>query len=133
MGASHISTDVSDENAAKQVHEAIEKTLMGWIKTSLSLIGFGFALGEAFHLVRTGGPRNFVDTLREYLITSVAVGLIILGVLGLLGAIIQCRWSLKRLKQGSATTYEKPWRLSVLVAVLLMIIGLLALVAMALP
>jgi putative membrane protein len=133
MGESHISTDVSDENAAKQVHEAIEKTLMGWIKTSLSLIGFGFALGEAFHLVRTGGPRNLVDTLREYLITSVAVGLIILGVLGLLGAIIQCRWSLKRLKQGSATTYEKPWRLSVLVAVLLMIIGLLALVAMALP
>ncbi|WP_220196470.1 DUF202 domain-containing protein [Ktedonospora formicarum] len=130
MGEFHISTDV---NAAKQVHEAIEKTLMGWIKTSLSLIGFGFALGEAFHLVRAGGPRNLVDTLREYLITTVAVGLIILGVLGLLGAVIQCRWSLKRLKQGSATTYEKPWRLSVLVAILLMIIGLLALVAMALP
>lgn len=130
MGEFHISTDV---NATKQVHEAIEKTLMGWIKTSLSLIGFGFALGEAFHLVRTGGPRNLVDTLREYLITTVAVGLIILGVLGLLGAVIQCRWSLKRLKQGSATTFEKPWRLSVLVAILLMIIGLLALVAMALP
>ena len=133
MGEFHISTDVSDENAAKQVHEAIEKTLMGWIRTSLSLIGFGFALGEAFHLVRTGGPRNLVDTLREYLITAVAVGLIVLGVLGLLGAVIQCRWSLKRLKQGSVTTYEKPWRLSALVAVLLMIIGLLALVAMALP
>lgn len=133
MGESHISTDVSNENAAKQVHEAIEMTLMGWIRASLALIGFGFALGEAFHLVRTGGPKNQVDTLREYLITTVAVGLIVLGVLGLLGAVIQCRWSLKRLKQGSLTTYEKPWYLSMLVAVLLMIIGLIALVAMALP
>jgi putative membrane protein len=133
MGESHISTGVSNENPAKQVHEGIERTLMGWIRASLSLIGFGFALGEAFHLVRTGEPKNLVDTLREYLITTVAVGLIVLGVLGLLGAVIQCGWSLKRLKQGSITTYEKPWHLSVLVAVLLMIIGLVALVAMALP
>jgi uncharacterized membrane protein len=51
----------------------------------------------------------------------------------LLGAVIQCGWSLKRFKQGDVTTYEKPWRLSVLVAVLLMIIGLIALVAMTLP
>lgn len=133
MGESHISTDVSDENAAKQIHEGIEWTLMGWIRASLSLIGFGFALGEAFHIVRTGGPKNLVDTLREYLITTVAVGLIILGVIGLLGAVIQCGWSLQRFKQGSLTVYEKPWYLSVLVAVLLMIIGLVALVAMALP
>jgi uncharacterized membrane protein YidH (DUF202 family) len=97
MGESHISTDVSNENAAKQVHEAIEMTRMGWIRASLALIGFGFALGEAFHLVRNGG------------------------------------WRLKRFKQGSLTTYEKPWYLSMLVAVLLMIIGLIALVAMALP
>ena len=133
MGEFHISTDVSDEDAAKRAHESIEMTLMGWIRTSVTLIGFGFALGEAFSLVRTGKPRNLVDTPREYLITTVAVGLIVLGVLGLLGAVIQCGWSLKRLKQGSVTTYEKPWRLSVLVAVLLMIIGLVALVAMALP
>jgi putative membrane protein len=133
MGESHISSDVSDENAAKQVHESIEGTLMGWIRASLSLIGFGFALGEGFHLVRTGGPKNIVDTLREYLISTVTVGLIVLGVVGLLGAVIQCGWSLKRLKQGSVTTYEKPWYLSMLVAVLLMIIGLVALVTMALP
>jgi putative membrane protein len=133
MGEFHISTDVSDEDAAKRVHEGIEMTLMGWIRTSITLIGFGFALGEAFSIVRTGKPRNLVDTPREYLITAVAVGLIILGVFGLLGAVIQCGRSLKRLKQGFVTTYEKPWYLSVLVAVLLMIIGLIALVAMALP
>lgn len=133
MGGFHISTDVSDKDVAKRVHEGIEGTLMGWIRASLSLIGFGFALGEAFHLVRTGGPKTLVDTLREYLITAVAVGLILLGVFGLLGAVIQCRRSLKRLKRGFVTTYEKPWYLSMLVAVLLMIIGLIALVAMALP
>jgi putative membrane protein len=133
MGESHIIPDVSNENATKRVHEAIERTLMGWIRTSLELIGFGFALGEAFHLVRTGGPKNLVDTLREYLITAVAAGLIVLGVLGLLGAIIQCGWSMMRLKQGAITVYESPWRLSVLVALLLMVIGLAALVAMALP
>lgn len=133
MGESHISIDSPDENVRKQFHESIEMTLMGWIRTSLTLIGFGFALGEAFSIVRTGKPKNLVDTPREYLITTVAVGLIVLGVLGLLGAVIQCGWSLMRLKQGSATTYQRPWHLSVLVAVLLMIIGLVALVAMALP
>ncbi|WP_201372736.1 hypothetical protein [Ktedonobacter robiniae] len=133
MGESHISTDPFDENARKQFHEGIEMTLMGWIKTSPTLIGFGFALGEAFSIVRTGKPKSLVDTPREYLITTVAVGLIVLGVLGLLGAVIQCGWSLMRFKQGSLTTYQRPWYLSALVAVLLMIIGLVALVAMALP
>jgi putative membrane protein len=133
MAQSHISTDTFDENTRKQFHESIEMTLMGWIRTSLTLIGFGFALGEAFSIVRTGKPGNLMDTPREYLINTVAVGLIVLGVFGLLGAVIQCGWSLKRFKQGDITTYEKPWRLSVLVAVLLMIIGLIALVAMTLP
>src|SRR5689334_2322986 len=101
MGKSHVSIDSSDENIRKQFHESIEMTLMGWVRTSLTLIGFGFALGEAFSIVRTGKPGNLVDTPREYLITAVAVGLIVLGVLGLLGAVIQCGWSLMRFKQGA--------------------------------
>jgi uncharacterized membrane protein YidH (DUF202 family) len=133
MVESHISTDTFDENARKQFHEGIEMTLMGWIRTSMTLIGFGFALGEAFSIVRTGKPGSLVDTPREYLINTVAVGLVVLGVFGLLGAVIQCGWSLKRFKQGYVTTYERPWHLSVLVAVLLMIIGIFALVAMTLP
>jgi len=133
MGESSISRDSSDENARKQFYESIEKTLMKWIHTSLTLIGFGFALGEAFSLIRTGTPKNLVDTPREYLITAIAIGLIVLGVLGLLGAVIQCGWSLKRFKQGTLTTYQRPWHLSVLVAVLLMVIGLIALAAMTLP
>jgi uncharacterized membrane protein YidH (DUF202 family) len=125
MGESHVSTDTVDENARKQFHEGIEMTLMGWIRTSITLIGFGFALGEAFSIVRTGKPGSLVDTPREYLINTVAFGL--------LGAVIQCRRSLKRFKQGYVTMYERPWHLSLLVAALLMIIGLVALVAMTLP
>ena len=127
MEESHIGTDSSDE---QQVHEGIERTLMGWIRASLSLIGFGFALGEAFSLIRTSGSANPLDIPRLHLVTAIAFSLIALGVFGLLGAVIQCGWCLKRLKQGSITTYEKPWRLSVLVAVLLLLIGLVALVAM---
>lgn len=133
MGESSIRRDSSDENIGTQFYESMEKTLMKWIHTSLTLIGFGFALGEAFSLVRTGKAKNLVDTPREYLITAITIGLIVLGVLGLLGVVIQCGWSLKRFKQGSLGIYQKPWHLTVLVAVLLMVIGLLALVAMTLP
>src|SRR5260370_33192813 len=108
-------------------------SLVVLVVSSFTLIGFRFALGEAFRIVRTGKPGSLVDTPREYLINTVAFGLIVLGVFGLLGAVIQCRWSLKRFKQGYVTTYERPWHLSVLVAALLMIIGLLALVALSLP
>jgi putative membrane protein len=133
MGELPRSTDVSEENAKKQFHEAMEMTLMGWVRTSLTLIGFGFAIGEAFSFVRTGEAKNTLNTPRLSLVTTVAVSLIVLGVLGLLGAIIQCGWSLKRFNQGSLTTYERPWRISVLVAVVLLLIGLVALVAMTLP
>ncbi|HEY4389404.1 MAG TPA: DUF202 domain-containing protein [Ktedonobacteraceae bacterium] len=133
MGESHISTDASDENVRKQVHEGIEVTLTEWARTSLTLIGFGLALGEAFNLIRAGGPANPSDTPRSHLVTVVAFSLVALGVFGLLGAVIQCGWSLKCLKQGYVTTYERPWLLTMLVAVLLVIVGLVSVLAMTLP
>lgn len=134
MGEHHISTDSSDENAArKQFHEGIELTLMGWIRASLTLITFGLAIAEAFSFVRTGKPRNVANTPKEYLVGAVAIGLIVLGVAGLLGSVIHGGWSLKRFEQGRITTYDRPWYVTVLVAVLLMILGLAALAAMTLP
>ena len=132
MGEYQIRTDLSDEDARKHIHESVDGTLMGWIRTSLSLIGFGVALAGAFDFVRTGGSGNPLDTPRFHLIFAVALSFIVLGVFGLLGAIIQCGWNLKRFEQGYLT-YEKPWRLSILVAVLLLITGLVGLVAMTLP
>jgi putative membrane protein len=139
MEKSRLTTETFDteafdrENALKQMHESIELMLMGWTRTSITLIGFGLAIGEAFSLVRSSGPRNAPGTPRLYLITAVAIGLIILGVFGLLVAVIHSGWSLMRLKQGDINKYEKPWYLSVIVAVLLMCIGLVALMAMILP
>jgi putative membrane protein len=133
MGESHLSTDSSDENARKQVYEGIEGALTEWARTSLTLIGFGLALGEAFNLIRTGGPANPSDTPRGHLVTVVAFSLVALGTFSLLGVAIQCGWCLKCFKQGYVTTYERPWLLTLLVVVLLVIVGLVSVLAMALP
>ena len=39
-------TDVATELARERDREAADRTLMAWIRTSLSLIGFGFGIAK---------------------------------------------------------------------------------------
>jgi putative membrane protein len=101
---------------------------MAWIRTSLSLIGFGFGIGKAFDLLSAALPAKQWGPLGGSLV--VAISFIALGMLGLLGAIIQYGLMLKRLEQG-AFTYKAPRALTLVVAILLLVIGLVSLVAVA--
>ena len=129
MDEKRSGTDTSTELAKERTRAAADRTLMAWIRTSLSLISFGFGLGKAFELVSAALPAKQLDPVHTTLL--VAVGLILLGVLSLLGAILQYGQMLKRLEQG-AFTYQAPRAVTLLVAILLLVIGLFSLVAIAL-
>ena len=50
--------NVANELAKERNREAAERTLMAWIRTALSLIGFGFGIGKlATYLDEAGLPR----------------------------------------------------------------------------
>src|SRR5262245_19215157 len=94
----------SDDLALQRTFLAHERTLMAWIRTSTSLISFGFTiykffeyLLEAEKLSRSGrmfGPREF------------ALSMIGIGVVVLMIAALQYRRALKLLEQTYGETYR---------------------------
>lgn len=111
----------------------LENTMMSWLRTSVSLIGFGFAIVQ------------FLDRLRESAGLSSPIGyprapeflglaLIFCGVLALLIAIWQYRWMVRYLQSGSfsqiAAIREGRMRSPIVaVALLLIFVGLFAFAA----
>lgn len=115
----HQSTDLARERS----REAADRTLMAWIRTSLSLIGFGFGISKAFEYLEKAHPDLVIDPIRA---TSLFGGAFIgLGTLGLIGALIQHRVVLKRI-QRPAYVYTAPWPIAEIMAGLLLLVGLLA-------
>lgn len=126
MGEKRTGPDTSTELARERTREAADRTLMAWIRTSLSLISFGFGVGKVFDLLDAAFPAKHLDPLRASLV--VAISLVTLGMLSLLGAIIQYRQMLKTLEQGAFTYNKAHEALTVVVAILLLVIGLFSLV-----
>ncbi|CCF85494.1 YidH family protein [Nitrolancea hollandica] len=120
--------DTSTELARERTREAADRTLMAWIRTALSLISFGFGIGAAFELLSAALPAKQINPLHATLV--VGISFILLGMLSLLGAIIQYELTLKRLEQPTFT-YKAPRALTLVVAILLLIIGVFSLVAVA--
>jgi putative membrane protein len=103
---------------------AHERTLMAWVRTSSSLITFGFSIYKFFELERSGGKgfmRVQVIGPRDF-----SMMLIIIGVVALVLATIQHRRQVKMLK----VDYDNaPASTAGLVAGLISAMGLLAIVA----
>jgi inner membrane protein YidH len=80
--------DKSTRLAMDRTYWAAERTLMGWIRTALSMISFGFTigkLGQALHTVDVKGLRG----MRVIGVDSIAYFLVTLGTLSLLAATVQ--------------------------------------------
>lgn len=109
--------------AADRTHWANDRTLIAWIRTSLSLIGFGFGIGRALEYLQELGR----DPDRYYTAKIFGGGFIILGLLGLLAAIVQHLKIENRFRNSGYPRLE-PWPLGLVVASLLLLMGIYGLV-----
>jgi putative membrane protein len=111
------------ELAFERTRVAYERTMMSWIRTATSLITFGFSIYKFFQIEapsheqqnRLIGPRQF------------AFMLVSIGLISLVLATFEHRQNIRTL---SAQYAGQKRSLTVLVAALLSILGILALVAM---
>jgi putative membrane protein len=75
----------------------LENTMMAWLRTAVSLIGFGFAIVQFLDRLRGSDSSIGHPRAPEYL----GLALIFCGVLALLISIWQYRWMVRYLQSGS--------------------------------
>jgi putative membrane protein len=115
--------NITNELAKERNRAAAERTLMAWIRTCLSLISFGFGLDKIIAAIdrRVGGDASVPLSVR-----AVAVAFVLTGLLAMLAAIRQHRRVLRRLRLQDYT-YREEASIAMATAVVLALIGLLAL------
>ena len=118
--------NVADELARERNREAAERTLMAWIRTALSLIGFGFGIGKLAAYLDAAGLRPAHDPAHTSLIFGTSF--ILVGILGLMAAIVQHARVLKRLSQPDFA-YNAMRPIAMTVAASLILIGVFGLFA----
>jgi putative membrane protein len=118
--------NVSNELAKERTREAADRTLMAWIRTCLSLIGFGFGIAKFRDILVEAGLRRGPEHLQSTLIFGLSF--IALGVLGLLAAVVQHWRILQHIKFGDFQyTGFRP--VVMITAILLLLIGLFAFIS----
>jgi putative membrane protein len=69
---------------------AVESTLMSWVRTSISLIGFGFTIVQFF--ARFNDMQGVAEAARPGAPRYIGLAMIAAGILGLLVSLWQYRW-----------------------------------------
>jgi putative membrane protein len=135
--AESASTELSSRRTGmsfQRTRLSTERTLMSVIRTSLSLIGFGFTIFQFFHKLKEAGvlahsaaPRNFGLAL-----VLLGVGILVAGILYHLRFMHGLREERKALVQEGLVHGESAFPISytLVVALLLLVIGLLAILSM---
>jgi putative membrane protein len=116
---------LADVLALERTRLAADRTLMGWIRTALSLISFGFTIFKFLEytqeqgikpLMRShGGPRE--------------VGLTLIGI-GIFALVIACLQHWQFIKKLRPDQPYKPWDLAFVVAILIGLLGSVMFVSM---
>ena len=119
-------TNVANELARERNREAAERTLMAWIRTALSLLGFGFGIGKLDAYLKAAGLNTRFELPHSSLIFGASF--IVVGILGLLAAIVQHARILKRLSRPEFA-YIAMRPIAMTVSVMLILIGVFGLIA----
>jgi len=111
-----------------------DRTLMSVIRTSLSLIGFGFTIYQAFEKLKTAGTITHDAAPRNFGVALVALGILML-VIGIVYH-LQFMAGLRHTRDemtGAGLIHGQsryPVSFTLITAVILLLIGLLAIVSM---
>jgi putative membrane protein len=116
--------DTSTRLAVERTRLANERTLMAWIRTSTSLIAFGFTIFKFFQYLATQEHRHTVVSP-----WVVGMTMIVIGLTGLALAWVQHRQQMKALK---AEAGPMPYSISGIMAGFIAVLGVIALVVVAL-
>lgn len=120
-----IATNIASELARERNREAADRTLMAWIRTALSLIGFGFGIGKLAAYMKAAGLHTSLDAHSSLIFGA---SFIVVGIFGLLAAIVQHARILKRLSRQDFA-YDAMRPIAMTVAIMLMLIGVFGLIA----
>jgi putative membrane protein len=102
---------------------ALEGVMMGWIKTSMALITFGFTIYKFFQLeLRSGAPSPYLIGAREY-----GLAMVVIGLVSLLVATWEYRTNTMRLR---AKCTNLPRSMAGVVAALVGVLGGIAFIVM---
>jgi putative membrane protein len=132
-----ISVELSSRRTGmsfQRTRMAADRTLMAVIRTSLSLIGFGFTIFQVFQklyegkvLQRAQAPRNFGIALVLLGITMLVLGIVYHGKF-----MLELRRQRQQMRADGLVHGESrfPVSMTLIVAVLLLLVGLLAIASM---
>ncbi len=119
-----MSGNLNNELAKERSRAAAERTMMAWIRTSLSLISFGFGLDKiiaAINRSRLEGSQHAGMSVR-----LVAMGFVLIGIVSMAAATRQHLRTLKQLKRDDFV-YIDQTSITIFTAIALTIIGVVAL------
>ena len=118
-----MSANVSTLLATDRTRLAHDRTLMAWVRTSTSLISFGFTIYKFFQYLQEQNAFRTDRWLgpREYALLMISVGIV-----ALIFATIQHRRDMKALR---ANHPEIPYSLVTLLAGLMSLLGIVTLLA----
>jgi putative membrane protein len=117
---------LADVLALERTRMAADRTLMGWIRTALSMITFGFTI---FKFLESFPPKEVASGIgawRQHSPQTVGLTLISIGVFSLVIACLQHRKYVKTLRSDQP---YRPWDLSLVVAGLIGLLGLAMIVS----
>ncbi|MGF1481818.1 MAG: YidH family protein [Cyanophyceae cyanobacterium] len=113
--------NIQAELAKERNRAAAERTLMAWIRTSLSLIGFGFGIDSVVSAIFSFQTVQDLDRVR--LSRLLGLSFIALGVYALVTAAIEHHQELQRIQRTADYTYLSRRSLGLTVATGLIGIG----------
>jgi uncharacterized membrane protein YidH (DUF202 family) len=125
-GAANVDPALDRTAMAKfRTQLALDRTTLAWIRTTLTMATFGFGMVGFFRSLREKTPTPEAVHLHDNAIRF-GISLIILGIIATVLAGISHWLTLRRIRRNEAVVLTQ-WPLSITVAMLLAIIGLVLL------